>query len=141
MKKYLVGAALSALVLVPATAHAQLRGPALARFQQLDTDKSGEIDRKEYEAELKQRFEAMDANGNNQLTREEHMGKAADLTGPRAPKVQALKKKRFDALDKNSDQKITRTEWQNGGRDRFNAIDKDGSNTLTQDEFRSQGAE
>jgi len=137
MKKLVLGTALAALVVTPL--FAEPRGPRLARFQQLDADKSGEISRDEYEADLKARFEGMDENSNNQLTRDEHMGNALTMKGPRALKLQGLKKKRFDAADQNSDDKITRTEWQNAGRDRFNAIDKDGSNSISKDEFAAQG--
>lgn len=113
-----------------------------AQFGMIDADGNGSVSGAELLAWRDMVFDAMNADGDDALTREEfmavQMGQGADPSqrGPRYAEMQAAKAAEFDAMDNNGDGTITREQFTDGAAAMFLEADADGDGALTPSEFR-----
>jgi len=130
---------LGGLAAVPVSA--QMMGPQGSRpgggpmmqsrvFDAMDANKDGQVTREEYDAYQAKRFDRFDANKDGKITRDEFMGHDG---GP--PGRGGMRDAEFKAYDKNGDGVITREEWNAWAAERFAARDKNGDGKLTRDEM------
>jgi hypothetical protein len=122
MKVKMAGAGMVAIALTSGAALAQ-RGPM------------GPVTHDAYVAMQKQRFEAMDANHDGVVTKEELSAQIAARMGqtPPAERIDAL----FKTMDTDGDGKATAAEVAAGAETHFAAMDTNHDGTLTEDEFRA----
>jgi len=137
---------IAALFLVPALGFAADTAPKGERgshFKKADADGNGTLSRAEVEKSmprLAEKFDQIDTNKDGQLSRDEMKAwKKAHKAGNKADR-QAKAAERFKHADANGDGKISRIEAeQNAPRlaKKFDAIDANKDGQLTQDELRA----
>jgi hypothetical protein len=126
----------------PGYGHMQgYRGGQGARMMGLiDQNNDGVISADEAAAHAEAAFQAMDANEDGTLTKEEfnqfHQGRGAGW-GWHRPAGQEWKEKHFKAFDKNADGKLTKAEFMEGHRAQFEAADANKDGKVTPWEFRA----
>jgi Ca2+-binding EF-hand superfamily protein len=122
MKKILFATAALAALTASSVGMAQ-RGP------------QGPVTRDAYLASQKERFEAMDANHDGVVTKDELVAQMTARMGEAPPpeRVDAM----FKMLDADGDGKATAAEAETAAAARFTALDSDHDGTLTPDERRA----
>ena len=138
-------AALAALLVVvsPAVSFAQGGGgQGMAdRFEMLDADGDGRLSAAEAAEWRETVFLTMDADGDEQLTREEYMaiqlgqGADPDERGPRYEEKQIEKDAAFTQMDADGDGFVTRKQFLEAGKEDFMNADADGDGYVTMPEF------
>jgi N6-L-threonylcarbamoyladenine synthase len=134
---------LTAAFLIPLAALAQRGGGMAERLEMLDGDGDGLIQRAELMEFREGVFYAMDADGDDSLTREEYMavqfgqGADPDARGPRYAEMQAHKEAEYDAMDSDGDDAVDLDMFMGFAEANFDAGDADGDGALTPAEFRS----
>lgn len=113
-----------------------------ARFDQLDVNRDGFIDKADREQHAKARrdtwFAAADADRDGKLTRAEIDAADATRRAEFQQRMQARGAERFAALDTDKDGRISRDEAKAAGRlaDRFDALDANKDGYLGKDELQ-----
>jgi hypothetical protein len=113
------------------------------RIGMIDADGDGLIGRDELSAWRETVFYAMDADGDDALTREEYMavqfgrGADPDSRGPRYDQMQAAKAAEFEAMDADGDGVVAREPFIAYADRRFDAADANADGALTAPEFRT----
>ncbi|AMG87697.1 EF-hand domain-containing protein [Bordetella parapertussis] len=99
MKKTIIASAACAALLATSGAVLAQSGASLTpdQLQHLDTDKSGGVSQKEYQAFMEASFAKLDANGDGSLTRQELPQEVSDA--------------QFTAMDANKDGRVSRQEF------------------------------
>jgi Ca2+-binding EF-hand superfamily protein len=99
----------------------------LKRLAEMDTNKDKQVSRDEFLTGTMKRFDAVDANHDGFVTKEEIQAAVKDLGG-----------QVFGKVDKNGDGKIGKDEFP-GKPERFAALDKNGDGFLTKEELQAAG--
>ena len=115
MKKMILGICGGLLLAVSAIAAEQ---PRDSWFISLDLNGDGTISLNELQAIRYQRFTAVDANQNREISTSEISGSSEWA-------------QRFVRMDDNSDGRVTLSEYEQSGRSRFAVIDIDGNGRIT----------
>lgn len=120
-----------------------MMGQMGAQFGTIDADGNGAVSGAELMEWRDMVFDAMDADADDALTRDEYMavqmGQGADpgQRGPRYEEMQAIKAAEFDAMDDDGNGMVTREQFTDAAAAMFLDADTDGDGALTQTEFRS----
>lgn len=115
----------------------------LERMEMIDADGDGMIQRAELTDWRETVFDAMDADGDDALGRNEYMavqlGRGADPEnrGPRYVAMQAAKAAEFDAMDAEGDGVVAREAFVAYAGEKFDAADSDGDGALAPAEFQA----
>ena len=118
---------------VAAPAEAQLRVAPEMRFQEMDTNRNGEISREEWRGNDRS-FRNQDWNGDGKLSGDEIRVGARRKGRDTVETVDTSgTQDRFAVLDSNRDGRVTRTEW-HGSPVVFDALDANGDGMLTREE-------
>ena len=105
-------------------------GPKM-QFEALDADGNGEITKAEMQAHKASRFSDSDSNGDGKISTEELLAKAQERAAKRVERM-------ISHLDKDGDGMLSQDEMANrGGRhgDMFKRADSDGNGTISKEEF------
>jgi Ca2+-binding EF-hand superfamily protein len=105
---------------------------AEARFNALDTDKSGEVTMEEFAARQDARFLEADANGDGLLAKDELLAAGQRQNEERVSRM-------IDRFDKDGDGQLSQAELpkpRDAGK-RFSRIDTDNSGGVSLEEFRA----
>lgn len=118
--------------------------PWRVRFASLDENHDGFISRDELRSNASGVFDAMDGDGDGQLTLAEYksvrMGAQRGLNPARESMMQSRKVARFAPMDTNRDGKVSRAEFLTAhGEAMFARMDRDGDGRVTPLEFRRHG--
>lgn len=116
-----------------------LAGPALAQgphgrghgefWQTLDANKDGKVDKAEFDAHAKARFQAADQNGDGKISFEE-------AEAAREKRMQEHRKARFDAMDKDGDGILSEAEAGDRAMRMWIRADRDDDDEVTLGELR-----
>lgn len=124
---FFIAAALCLGAASSAAAQQNRGADAAFRFNAMDTNGDGQITRQEWRGS-RALFDALDANGDGVLTRAEALGRQVDA------------RDEFRSMDANDDGQITRDEWP-WNMSAFNRLDVNRDGHLSRGEFESeQGA-
>lgn len=101
-----------------------------ARFEQLDQNGDGKIERSELDAQRDARFAASDTNGDGFLSLEEIRAQASERLNERTAAM-------LDRRDTNGDGQLSLEEMQSGPRAerRFDRVDSNGDGAIDKAEF------
>lgn len=117
-------------------------GPgAAAMMANVDANGDGKVQGAEFMAWHDGVFDAMDADGNGALDKDEYMavqmgpGAGQAMQGPMREQMQAAKAAAFDAADTDGDGVLNRTQFTDMAADAFTGADADGDGALTAGEF------
>lgn len=118
--------------------------PWRVRFDSLDENHDGFVSRDELRSNASGVFDAMDGNGDDQLTLEEYksvrMGAQRGLNPDRQAMMQSRKVARFAPMDTNRDGKVSRAEFLTAhGEAMFTQLDGDRDGRVSPVEFRRRG--
>ena len=134
--------ALPAPLIAGAGQRAQDRRPAEIRFQAMDSNGDGQISRSEWRGS-DQSFQRHDWNGDRVLSGNEvrvgasrELGEEGDDYDQARPEFRNWTERGFTNLDRNRDGRIARGEWFYD-REGFIRADRNGDNALTREEFLS----
>jgi hypothetical protein len=117
--------------------------PMMERIGMLDADGDGLVQRAELLEFREGVFYAMDADGDEALSREEYMavqmGRGADpaARGPRFEEMQAQKEAEYDAMGADGDDRVDFDGFMGFAGERFDGADGDGDGALSPMEFRA----
>ncbi len=115
----------------------------LERVEMLDTDGDGLLQEAELVSWRETVFLAMDADGDDALSREEYMaielgrGAAPEARGPRYEEMQAAKAAEFDAMDADGDGSVPRDAFIAFVVTQFQDADTNADGALAATEFRA----
>lgn len=111
------------------------------RLQGIDTNNDGKLQGGELMAWRESVFDAMDADGDDTLTKAEFMavrlgpGADPDRAGMRADQMQAMKAAEFDAMDTDRNGRIDRDQFVDAAAAAFTTADTDRDGALSAAEF------
>ena len=117
------------------------RGPRID-FEQVDTNKDGNLSKDELAAHAKMRFDATDTDGNGAISKTEMQAemetKMKERMAKRADKMMGKMLKRHDA---NNDGELSFDEMRNGDRadKMFDRMDADEDGMISSEEFAQMG--
>ena len=118
------------------TCAAQQRPPQSSeeRFTLLDTDRSGTVDKDEFETSIEQIFSDLDTDKNNRVSN-------AELTAATAPQGEGMPSPadRIRFMDMNTDGELTEEELERGAERAFQRYDTNTDDTLDLAELKSGG--
>ncbi|NLH79362.1 MAG: hypothetical protein GX458_00755 [Phyllobacteriaceae bacterium] len=116
--------------------------PWRERFAAIDTNGDGVITKDEVATQAEMVFAAMDADSSGALTKEEYMGvRMGAQRGYNPARVDAMQKQkaaRFAPMDRNGDGTVTLAEFAADHQAMFTAMDRDGDGRVTPAEFRGR---
>jgi Ca2+-binding EF-hand superfamily protein len=98
------------------------------RFQALDRDRNGVVNRNEWVGESRP-FDLVDRNRDNRITADEYVN----------PPAGGEAERRFAVLDRNGNGVVNRGEWR-GETMNFDAVDRNGDNRVTLEEYVSMAS-
>ena len=125
--------ALSALVALPALAHAQDRSARDERFSQLDTDKSGTVSLEEFLARRGDFLSEADTDDDGSIT-------AAEIADAMERRRNLRRAERMiERMDMDGDGKLTMEEIDSRGRKRFALLDVNDDGEIAESEARRMG--
>lgn len=127
MKTLTAGACLVLLILAPGAGFAQT---ADARFNRLDSNGDGKVDKREYNSDAA--FSALDSDKNNRISvaeLEQVLGAQGDGRYSAADRMRNI--------DRNQDGELTDEELRRGANSRFQWLDTNGDDTVDLAEFKS----
>ncbi len=111
------------------------------RFADIDANGDGLVSRAEATSNAESVFNAMDADTNGKLTKDEYMsvrmGQQNGANTAMQAQRQAEKEARFAPMDTNGDGQVSLEEFVAGAANRFKAADANGDGMLTRPEWRN----
>jgi Ca2+-binding EF-hand superfamily protein len=100
-----------------------------SKFEQMDTNKDGKIDKKEFQGAVSARFKQYDKDNNGSIGKEEFNTKKDTNSD-----------KEFEYMDANKDGKVNTKEFLDAASKRFDLYDINHDGYLSREEFYSQRA-
>jgi Ca2+-binding EF-hand superfamily protein len=108
-----------------------LAGPSMSSFQAMDANHDGTVSRDEHAAAAKKMFGVMDANADGKATAAEMDAAHERVTGQKAKKGDMTSAEKIKVIDKDADGVLTLEEHAAGSRTMFAAMDADKDGALT----------
>jgi Ca2+-binding EF-hand superfamily protein len=109
--------------------------PAMSGFQAMDANHDGKVTRDEHSAAARKMFVAMDANKNHKVTAAEMDAAHAKVTGQKAKPGDRTSAQKITVIDTNADGILTAEEHAAGSRSMFDAMDTDKDGALSEAEL------
>jgi Ca2+-binding EF-hand superfamily protein len=133
MKRILIAAAVAAVAAIPLAGTLAERGSGhKGKFEQIDADKNGKIEKAEAQTFVDDKFAAADLNKDGKLSR-------AELEAAVSKRIAKQVDRRLKHMDANGDGMISIEEAHAKGEQRFAKMDKNSDGTLEKGEIRRKG--
>ena len=107
----------------------------MSGFQAMDANHDGKVTRDEHAAAARKMFVSMDANKNQKVTAAEMDAALEKVTGQKAKPGDMTSAQKIKVIDTNADGVLTSDEHAAGSRSMFDAMDTDKDGALTEAEL------